>query len=146
MVLWFSFIPSILSHCLLALSYDSFLCNSIPLPLPFPPCQETETFQYRWFTMLTSMKGRFPTPGPGPLEPRGENVLPGNQMKFILLQRQHIDDIAFLAQRKAKKIYIYIICSKSTWNEWIQQRQYFKNLRISEISGQSFGKIALFPT
>lgn len=26
-------------------------------------------------------------------------------MKFILLQRQHIDDIAFLAKRKAKKLY-----------------------------------------
>lgn len=77
MVLWFSFIPSILSHSLIALSYDSFLCKSFPCQcraftlLPFQS-QETETFQYRWFTMLTSRDN--PTPV-GPREPVGGRVL-----------------------------------------------------------------------
>lgn len=43
MVLWFSFIPSILSHCLIALSYDSFLCNSFPCQCrkPHSPLSES---------------------------------------------------------------------------------------------------------
>lgn len=62
-------------------------------------------------------------PMPDPWNP-AENVLPGNQMKFILLQRQHIDDIAFLAKRKAKKW--YIICRKSTWNGWNSTKTVFQ--------------------